>query len=117
MMTFTSSRPRSASARPFFVAGGAAFAFSILVTAAQAQLIVAGGLTFDPATGNGYQADYRFLRELYVNDAGVAVGFEHRYDADIRTERAVRWDAGGSAAELGNLGSNFVNVSTISCAN
>ncbi|HEV8378510.1 MAG TPA: hypothetical protein VGP99_06635 [Tepidisphaeraceae bacterium] len=42
-----------------------------------------------------------------VNDAGVTVGYAEKYTADglFWGERAVRWDASGSAAtELGNLG-------------
>jgi hypothetical protein len=46
-----------------------------------------------------------------VNTAGVIVGSAHKYSggADLGT-RAVRWDASGSAMELGNLGTNSSGV-------
>ena len=51
--------------------------------------------------GNGYTNSYAYA----VNTAGTAVGYATKYVSGIdKGNRAVRWDASGTATELGNLG-------------
>jgi len=59
---------------------------------------VCGGPTYDPATGTGYtRADYAGG----VTNAGLAVGCVEWHEGGIdKGDRAVRWDASGTAVEL-----------------
>ena len=51
---------------------------------------------------------YTSAEAYAVNDAGTAVGYARKYDGGTdKGQRAVRWDASGTAAtELGNLGTD-----------
>ena len=51
---------------------------------------------------------WMYAQAFAVNDAGTAVGYANKYvGGSNRGDRAVRWDASGTAAtELGNLGTN-----------
>jgi hypothetical protein len=48
-----------------------------------------------------------------INDSGIAVGYADKFDAfgNAKGERAVRWDAAGTALELGNLGTSTTGSS------
>jgi hypothetical protein len=76
-----------------------------LAAAAQAgNLLVAGSPGFDPATNTGFKS-----YDAYgVSNSGTAVGISEKYvSGSDKGERAVRWDASGTAAtELGNLGTD-----------
>jgi uncharacterized membrane protein len=62
--------------------------------------------TLPSGLGNGYA--------LVINDAGTVIGGSVRYAADgsYKGERAVRWDAAGHIAELGNLGTDLNGLTT-----
>lgn len=67
----------------------------------------ASGTAATELGGLGLSASgYSGARALAINDAGTAVGFARKYDGGAsKGNRAVRWDASGTAAtELGNLG-------------
>ncbi len=71
------------------------------------SLIAAGSPGYDSATGNGFQGtSLPVVPGRAVNNTGTAVGYSTKYDSGSSVgQRAVRWDAGGTAAtELGNLG-------------
>jgi hypothetical protein len=62
--------------------------------------------------GNGFTN----TQGVAVNSAGAAVGYAQKYNAGINVGyRGVRWDASGTATELGNLGTDL-NGKTISYA-
>jgi hypothetical protein len=79
-----------------------------LASAAEAaSLIVAGSPTYDPATNTGLKdGTVLYAPGWGVNNSGTAVGFANKYVSGTQKgDRAVRWDASGTAAtELGNLG-------------
>jgi uncharacterized membrane protein len=67
----------------------------------------AGATTAAELDNLGTNASGRaFVEASAINAAGTAVGYAEKYVANVnRGERAVRWDAGGTAAtELGTLG-------------
>jgi hypothetical protein len=50
-------------------------------------------------------------RVYAINDVGTAVGYAHKYDAGAyKGERAVRWDASGTATELGMSASGLTSI-------
>ena len=81
-----------------------------LATAAEAgDLLVAGAPTYDPATNTGLANGLvPVVPGSGVNNNGTAVGFAIRYLSGSNVgQRALRWDASGTAAtELGNLGTD-----------
>src|SRR5436190_1669497 len=75
---------------------------AMTATGVSAQYVpVYGGPTYDQTTQTGYSG----AGAVYVGN-GVAVGSAQKYSGGTNLgERAVRWDASGSAVtELGNLG-------------
>ena len=80
----------------------------LAATTAQADvLLVAGSPGYDQNMATGLKdGGVLTLPGSGVNNSGTAVGFSIKYDSGSEVgERAVRWDASGTAAtELGNLG-------------
>jgi hypothetical protein len=82
-----------------------AVAIAVLPLAAQ-PMVVAGSPSYDSATGAGFET----VGRAAVNSSGTAVGNSTHYYAAPPPplgDRAVRWDASGTAATvLDNLGTN-----------
>src|SRR3954471_14138447 len=76
-----------------------------LTAAARAQYLpIYGGLSYSPASGNGYDSP---AFGIAVNENGVAVSNAFKFVGHASQGfRAVRWDSTGSAVELGNFGTN-----------
>ena len=77
--------------------------------AAQAgDLLVAGSPLYDQATNTGLKGgSLPYAPGCGVNNSGTAVGSSEKYvSAGDKGSRAVRWDDSGTAAELGNVGTN-----------
>ena len=80
---------------------------------AAAMLEVAGSSTYDQVTSNGMRDGGMYAAPGWgVNSAGTAVGYSRKYvSGSDKGDRAVRWDAGGTAAtELDNLGLDTTGI-------
>jgi len=82
-------------------------------TAHAGALLVAGSPEYDPATQTGLKDGEMPMPDgpvSDVNNSGTAVGSSYKYDSGSSMGlRAVRWDASGTAAELGYLGLSTSN--------
>ena len=90
-----------------------AFLFLAASDATAGYIEVLGGPEYNEVTQTGYRdGDMPYVFGSYVSSTGTAVGYAKYYDGGSDLDRrAVRWDAGGTAAtELDNLGTDGSGV-------
>jgi len=103
------SRRMTVRQAPLLCAVAAAGLVATQAMSARASVLVAGSPGYDSATDTGLKEGYTsWAPGWVVNNSGTAVGYSWKYVSGSHLgDRAVRWDASGTAAtELGVLGTN-----------
>jgi hypothetical protein len=91
-------------------------AIGLGATAQAGNLLVAGSPEYDQAAGNGMRySGVPCAPGSGVNNGGTAVGYATKYlSGSSLGQRAIRWDASGTAAtELGNLGTDGTGYTNV----